>query len=194
MSVSVLQVRSSNNTCQGTIQNIFILQETSAGILRDDLLYGSFGKLSSYSGKFLIKQKLGVFSVHSQTHPSSSSPDQDGSSLHAAIPLPLASPLASPVGKQVKQTSAHWFLLSGRSTHICETSRASLSSAFDSCSLAQKVKNPPVMQETQVRSLGQEDPLEKGMAADSRILAWRIPWTEEPGGSQSMGSWRVGHN
>ena len=44
------------------------------------------------------------------------------------------------------------------------------------------VKNLPAMQETQVRSLGQEDPLEKGMATHSSILAWRIPWTEEPGG------------
>ena len=44
------------------------------------------------------------------------------------------------------------------------------------------VKNPPAMQKTQVQSLGQEDPLEKGMATHSSILAWRIPWTEEPGG------------
>ena len=50
------------------------------------------------------------------------------------------------------------------------------------------------MQETRVRSLGQEDPLEKGMATHSRILAWRIPWTEEPGGLQPMNSQRVGHN
>ena len=50
------------------------------------------------------------------------------------------------------------------------------------------------MQETQVRSLGQEDPLEEGVAAHSSILAWRIPWTEEPGGLPSMGSQRVGHD
>ena len=50
------------------------------------------------------------------------------------------------------------------------------------------VKSLPVMQETQVRSLGWEDPLEKGMATHSSILAWRIPWTEEPGGLLSMGS------
>ena len=49
------------------------------------------------------------------------------------------------------------------------------------------VKNLPAMQETQVRSLGQEDPLEKGMATHFSILAWRISWTEEPGGLQSMG-------
>ena len=47
--------------------------------------------------------------------------------------------------------------------------------------VAQKVKNPPAVQETQAQSLGWEDPLEKGMATHSRILAWRIPWTEEPG-------------
>ena len=55
------------------------------------------------------------------------------------------------------------------------------------------VKNPPVMQETQVPSLGQEDPLEKGMATPSSILAWEIPRTEEPGGLQSMGSQSVRH-
>ena len=53
------------------------------------------------------------------------------------------------------------------------------------------VKNLPVMQETQIRSLGQEDPLEKGMATHSSILAWRIPWTEKPGGLYSMGLQRV---
>ena len=54
--------------------------------------------------------------------------------------------------------------------------------------MAQTVKNLPTMQETWVRSLGQEDPLDKGMATHSSILACRIPWTEEPGGLQSMGS------
>ena len=49
------------------------------------------------------------------------------------------------------------------------------------------VKSLPAMQETQVRSLGREGPLEKGMASNSNILAWRIPWTEEPGGLQAMG-------
>ena len=56
------------------------------------------------------------------------------------------------------------------------------------------VKNPLAMQETQVQSPHQEDPLEKDMATHSSILAWRIPWTEEPGRLQSMGSQRVGHN
>ena len=54
--------------------------------------------------------------------------------------------------------------------------------------VAQMVKNLPVMQKTEVRSLGWEDSLEKGMATHSSILAWSIPWTEEPGGLQSMGS------
>ena len=56
------------------------------------------------------------------------------------------------------------------------------------------VKNPPVMQETGVRFLGQEDPLEKEMAIHSSILVWKIPWTEEPGGLQSMGLQRVDSN
>ena len=56
------------------------------------------------------------------------------------------------------------------------------------------VTNLPAIQETQVQSLGQEDPLEEGMATHSSILAWRIPWTEEPGGLQSIGSQRVGHD
>ena len=59
--------------------------------------------------------------------------------------------------------------------------------------MAQIVKNPPAMQKTWVRSLGQEDSLEKEMATHSTILAWRIPQTEEPGGLQSMGSQRVKH-
>ena len=60
--------------------------------------------------------------------------------------------------------------------------------------MAQTVKNLPAMQETQVRSLGWEDSLEKGMATHSSIFAWRIPRTEEPGGLQSMGSQRVRHD
>ena len=60
--------------------------------------------------------------------------------------------------------------------------------------VAQLVKNPPAMCETWVQSLGWEDPLEKEMATHSSILAWRIPWMEELGGLQSMGSKRVGHD
>jgi len=58
----------------------------------------------------------------------------------------------------------------------------------------QRVKNLPAMQETRIQSLGPEDPLEKGMSIHSSILAWRIPWTEEPGGLQSVGLQRVGHD
>ena len=60
--------------------------------------------------------------------------------------------------------------------------------------VAQMVKRPSTMQETQVQSLGWEDPLEKEMATHSGTLAWKIPWTEEPGRLQSTGSQRVGHN
>ena len=56
------------------------------------------------------------------------------------------------------------------------------------------VKNPPAMQEAQVQSQGREDSLEEGVASHSTILAWRIPWTEESGGLQSIGSQRVGHD
>ena len=60
--------------------------------------------------------------------------------------------------------------------------------------MAQTVKNHPAMRETWAGSLGRERPLEKGMATHSGILAWGIPWTEEPGGLQSMGSQRVRHD
>ena len=60
--------------------------------------------------------------------------------------------------------------------------------------VAQSVKNLPAVLETRVRSLGREDPLEEEMATPSSILAWRITWIEEPGGLQSMGSQRVGHD
>ena len=71
-------------------------------------------------------------------------------------------------------------------TTLVEYTRASL--------VAQRVKRLPAMQETWVRSLGREDPLEKEMAAHSSILVWRIPWTEEPGGLQSTGLQRVRHD
>ena len=60
--------------------------------------------------------------------------------------------------------------------------------------MAQMVKNLPAIRETQVQPLGRKDPLEEGMAAYSRMLSWEIPWTEEPGGLQSMGSQKVGHD
>ena len=56
------------------------------------------------------------------------------------------------------------------------------------------VKNPPTMQETWVQSLGQEDPLEQGMATHSSVLDWRIPWTEKPGRLESIETQRVGHD
>ena len=60
--------------------------------------------------------------------------------------------------------------------------------------MAQRIKNLPVMQKTEVQSLDWENPLEKVMATHSSIFAWRIPWTEEPGGLQTMGSQRAGHD
>ena len=60
--------------------------------------------------------------------------------------------------------------------------------------VAQTVKHLPTMQETQVQSLGREDPLEKEMATHSSTLAWKIPWTEKPSRLQSMGSQRAGHD
>ena len=60
--------------------------------------------------------------------------------------------------------------------------------------VVQLVKNPPAMQESQIQSLGKEDPLLKEMATHSHFLAWKIPWTEEPSGLQFMGSQRVGHD
>ena len=60
--------------------------------------------------------------------------------------------------------------------------------------VAQTVKRLPAVRETRVQSLGGEDPLEKEMATHSSTLAWKMPWTEEPGGLQSMGSQRVRHN
>ena len=73
--------------------------------------------------------------------------------------------------------------------------QAMVASALKMASLvAQTVKNPPAVQVTWVRSLGWEDPVEKEMASHSSILAWKIPWTEEPGGLQSTGSQRVQHD
>ena len=69
-----------------------------------------------------------------------------------------------------------------------------LTSFVQTSLVAQTVKNLPAMQETWIQSLSREDPREKGMATHSSILAWRIPWTEEPGGLQSLGLQRVRHN
>ena len=82
-----------------------------------------------------------------------------------------------------RSSNTHHFFLLATEPHSLGTSL-----------LTQTVKNLPAMQETQVQSLGWVDPLEKGMATHSSIHASTIPWTEKPGGLQSMGSQRVGHN
>ena len=66
--------------------------------------------------------------------------------------------------------------------------------ARNGASLVAQTKNLPAVQETLVLSLGREDPLDKGMATHSSILAWKTPWTQEPGGLQSTGSQRGGHD
>ena len=66
--------------------------------------------------------------------------------------------------------------------------------ALEASLVAQRLKRLPETRETQVRSLGREDPLQKRMATHSTIVAWRIPWTEKPGGLQSTGLQRVRHN
>ena len=77
---------------------------------------------------------------------------------------------------------------------VCEFNVNESSISYGASLGAQTVKNLPALQETQVQSLDQEYPLEKEVAIHSSILAWRIPWTEEPGGPQSMWSQRVRHN
>ena len=70
-------------------------------------------------------------------------------------------------------------------------------SAYRTSLVIQHVKNLPMMhmmQEIQIQSLGQEDPLEEGMATHSSVLAWRTPWTEEPGGLHTLGSQRIRHD
>ena len=79
-------------------------------------------------------------------------------------------------------------------SHLVRDDTAELIYLLMSFPVAQLVKNLPAMQETQAQSLGWEDPLEKGMATQSGILAWRIPWAEEPGGLRFMESQRVGHD
>ena len=75
-------------------------------------------------------------------------------------------------------------------SHAVRTTSLDRSSSL----VAQRITRLPTTQETQLQSLGWEDPLEKEMATHSSIFAWRIPWTEEPGGLQSTGSQRVRHN
>ena len=75
-----------------------------------------------------------------------------------------------------------------------EKGKATHSGIYWTSLVAQTVKRLPAMREARIRSLGQEDPLEKEMATHSSTLAWKIPWMEEPGRLQSMGSQRVGHD
>ena len=89
----------------------------------------------------------------------------------------------------------------GYTVHRVTKSRTRLSDftftfmyAYEASLVAQMVKRQPAMRETQVQSLGWEDPLEKAMATHSSPLAWKIPWMEDPGGLQSMGPQRVGHD
>ena len=86
------------------------------------------------------------------------------------------------------------FPFSSLSLQLYENNLARLRDRWGASQVAQMVKCLPAMQETQVRSLGWEDPLEKEMATCSSILAWRIPWMEEPGRLQSMGWQRVGYD
>ena len=88
------------------------------------------------------------------------------------------------------------YSLSNKSFKICELGTSLIVLGFPGGAylVAQMVKLLPTMRETWVQSLGQEDPLEKEMATHSSILAWKIPWTEEPGRLQSMASQRVGHD
>ena len=81
-----------------------------------------------------------------------------------------------------------------RNTHNPSNWLCFLVPLFRASLVAQTIKNPPAMQKTRAQSLGWEDSLEKGMATHSSIFAWRIPWTEEPGGLQSMGLQRVGQD
>ena len=101
--------------------------------------------------------------------------------------------------KDLKMTDTYknkglFFAQNSRSYGLAPCHLYSRIQAEGSSLMAQRVKNLPVRPETQVWSLGQEDPLGEGMATQSSILAWRIPWTEEPGGPQPMGSQRVRHD
>ena len=124
-----------------------------------------------------------------------------GSSVHGILQARILEWVAVPFSRGSSQPSYQTQVsgIVGRFFTVWATSEAFLM-GFP-CGLppwvslvAQTVKNLPAMKETWVKTLGQEDPLEKRMATHSSILFWRIPWTEEPGGLQSMGSQRVGHD
>ena len=98
-----------------------------------------------------------------------------------------------PLPELRNQTKTQW---EKRSSQEIETTQkgGKLYRNFKASLVAQRLKHLPPMRETQVQSLGRDDPLEKEMATHSSTLAWRIPWTEEPGRLQSMGLQRVGHD
>ena len=101
--------------------------------------------------------------------------------------------LKNPMGRGAWQATVHRVAKS--QTWLKQLNMHACNSVITCCFLvASLVKNQPAMREIWVRSLGWEDPLEKEMATHSSILAWRTPWTEEPGGLQSTGSQRIGHN
>ena len=107
---------------------------------------------------------------------------------------PATSPWVSGEG-EVQRRGNPWYyqsLLPNHESHI--TSFRPSPPLWGASLVTQMVKNPPAVQEIWVRSLGWEDPLEESMATHSSILAWRIPWTEEPGRLQSIGSQRAEHN
>ena len=111
------------------------------------------------------------------------------------FPFPCELP-SSPLRSQIT-TSSLFFCLQPMMVFKIRASATWVSySVFlgQSCEYGCSLVNLPAMLETLIRCLGQKDPLEKGMATHSSILAWRIPWTEKPGGPQPMGSQRVGHD
>ena len=115
------------------------------------------------------------------------------SSSLPSVVLPKPPPVGWLLGRSgFQMLSQDW----GTSQKVCLIFRSSdfIGQKHKASLVAQMVKNLPAMHDTWVWSLGQEDPLEKEMASHSNILAWEIPWTEEPGKLQSMESQRVGHN
>ena len=116
-----------------------------------------------------------------------------GSSVHGILQARVLERVAISSSRGSSQPR-DWTHISCISLHWQEDSLPLNTSVIWASLLAQVVKNLPAVQETWVWSLSQKDPLQKGMATYSSILAWRIPWTEEPGGLQSIGSQRFGHD
>ena len=131
-------------------------------------------------------------------HPSPSFLDQSSLSLHpifTTLKVPLSLSLPAQESQCLFCFLAILFLLDQSFLNSGLPKIVHSDSFYYKTSLvAQRVKRLPTMQETWVRSLGREDPLEKKMATHSSTLAWKIPWTEEAGKLQSMGSQRVGHD